>query len=87
MSIHQTRHHVPAWQSLSSRDRLSDQAPGRIHPQINQPVTIWQLHRLHRPRHAGIISPGRGLVLARAGTVAPPEGVISARIGYSSCAM
>lgn len=45
MGIHQTGHDVSAWQSLSSGDRLSDQAPGRVHPQVNPPVTIWQLHR------------------------------------------
>ena len=57
MRIHQTGHDVPAWKPLSSGDRLRDQAPGRIHPQVNRPVTIWQLHRAHSPRHSGIISP------------------------------
>ena len=56
MGIYQTGHDVPAREPLSSWDRLSDQAPGRIHPQISRPVTIWQLHRAHSPRHSGIIS-------------------------------
>ena len=55
MGIHQTGRDVPAWKPLGAGDRLSDQAPGRIHPQLNRPVTIWQLHRAHCPRHSGII--------------------------------
>jgi hypothetical protein len=35
MGIHQTRQDIPARQRLGSRHRLIDQAPGRIHPQID----------------------------------------------------
>ena len=51
MVIHQTGHDVPARQPLRAGNRLSDQAPGRVHPQINRPVAIRQRHRAHRPRH------------------------------------
>jgi len=57
MGIHQTGRDVPAWKPLGGRDRLSGQASGRIDPQLSRPVTIWQLHRAHSPRHSGIISP------------------------------
>jgi hypothetical protein len=56
MGIHQAGHDVPAWQRLRVRDRLGGEAPGRIHPQVNGPVTIWQLHRADSPRHSRIIS-------------------------------
>jgi hypothetical protein len=73
MGIHQTGHDVPAWQPLSSGDWLSDQASGRIHPQLNRLVTIWQLHRAHSPRHSGIISPMPQQVTDHAGR---PEGIV-----------
>jgi hypothetical protein len=57
MGIYQAGRDVPAREPLSSGDRLSDQASGRIDPQLSRPVTIWQLHRAHSPRHPGIISP------------------------------
>jgi len=81
MGIHQTGHDVPAWKPLSSGDRLRDQAPGRIHPQVNRPVTIWQLHRAHSPRHSGIISPGTcaRCPAVRAGVDAVAEAIREAR--------
>jgi hypothetical protein len=59
MGIYQTRQHIPAWQPLRARDWISGQAPGIIHPQIDRPVAIGQLHRSHGPRHLDSIHPAR----------------------------
>lgn len=54
-------------------NRLSDQAPGRVHPQIYRPVAIRQRHRAHRPRHTSKCPSGIGSGAGISQGAAAPE--------------
>ena len=62
VGIHQTGRDVPAGQPFGPGDRLPDQAPGRIHPEVDRLITIGQLNRADGPRHLDSIGIASGQV-------------------------